>query len=443
MTDIGLLVRSANPVPDDSQQLTDDELGAVLLLAQQRSGDMDTKERTSTAVTSNSRRHNLAIAIGSFAAALAVVGVLLWTGGSTEDTPPATVPSTTTTVVELTTTTPAAPAVNAADQTVLDGFIGALNSGDMDVVDATLSPSAVTVLPWDEVTYARDAMLKELRFVANRGSTTALSDCRPDGDRVFCRQTRSGDYEQVVYRSDAISNVWFTIDGDHILQIEDKCQICPDQERFEAVVDWVASFDPSGAASMGRLVAPPAIVDGMAEAWATYAPLWLQSSMDGNLGEVAFVEALVAELNAGDWEAYSARVLSAATQGSRLGTSKSGNTFAIEDVARDAQDLADLGTHEEVLVCHVSEDGLTRCDIERFSDYDPWAPLPTTGQYQVQMDGETVVFFNWLPYGSDPWFQISKDWQAWVSENYPDADLTPEFQKVIVERYREQAGLNG
>ena len=37
MTDIGFMVRSANPVPDDSQQLTDSELSAVLLLAQQRS----------------------------------------------------------------------------------------------------------------------------------------------------------------------------------------------------------------------------------------------------------------------------------------------------------------------------------------------------------------------------------------------------------------------
>ncbi len=46
MTDIGFMVRSANPVPDDSQQLTDDELVAVLLLAQQRSGNMDAKELT-------------------------------------------------------------------------------------------------------------------------------------------------------------------------------------------------------------------------------------------------------------------------------------------------------------------------------------------------------------------------------------------------------------
>ena len=43
MSDIRTMMRSANPIPDAQSEFGQDDLDALLLLTQRRSGDMDTK----------------------------------------------------------------------------------------------------------------------------------------------------------------------------------------------------------------------------------------------------------------------------------------------------------------------------------------------------------------------------------------------------------------
>ena len=141
MTDIGLMVRSANPVPDESQALTDDELSAVLLLAQQRSGGMDTKERTPAVAAP--RRRGWTVAAMTFAAVLLVLGVswILTRGSNTS--PPATTPTTTqapiTTVAATPTTTAGAeaPTIDAGPteevmRSAVDAILASASAGDAE-----------------------------------------------------------------------------------------------------------------------------------------------------------------------------------------------------------------------------------------------------------------------------------------------------------------------
>jgi hypothetical protein len=118
MTDIGLLVRSANPVPDDSQVLTDDELGAVLLLAEQRSTDMDTRERESTTAEGSPRAPGWIIAAAAFGVVVIVVGAVWLLAGSDAEAPPATSPPSTTTAPEATAPTTTQPEAAATATTI-------------------------------------------------------------------------------------------------------------------------------------------------------------------------------------------------------------------------------------------------------------------------------------------------------------------------------------
>ena len=160
MIDIGLMVRAANPVPDDTP-LTDDELSAVLLLAQQRSGDMDVKELTRESESDgNSTRSGLLVAVGAFAAvAIIVAGVALVLNRSSEDAPPVTTPSTTiadaaptttiadtaptTTVAEAApTTTLANDALGPEEEVFVGDFFEAFNARDEAALVAMASPDA-------------------------------------------------------------------------------------------------------------------------------------------------------------------------------------------------------------------------------------------------------------------------------------------------------------
>ena len=134
MTDIGLVVRSANPIPADSQQLTEDELDAVLLLAQHRSGDMDTKERTDTVASPGSRGRNIAIAVGAFAVAVGAVAILVFAGGSTEGVPPATSPTDTATNAPV-------PELDAASVAYVEAFVAEVNEGDWQAAGERIASS--------------------------------------------------------------------------------------------------------------------------------------------------------------------------------------------------------------------------------------------------------------------------------------------------------------
>lgn len=193
MTDIGLMVRSANPVPDDSQALTDDELSTVLLLAQQRSGDMDTKERITQPQTPP-RWRGWAIAAASFAAVVLVVGVVwLLSGMAADETPPATTPTTTATTTPASTTslpptTTVAPAASEAD---VVATLAVWNEGTEEAVRSTLADGA-RVDP---------SMLDEIVFWTLVGQEWTVVECSTDSTPTIRCTTENVNplYEAVGY----------------------------------------------------------------------------------------------------------------------------------------------------------------------------------------------------------------------------------------------------
>ncbi len=162
---------------------------------------------------------------------------------------------------------------------------------------------------------------------------------------------------------------------------------------------------------------------------------------------VAYIEALVADLNAGDVDAMTQRILEAKQVG--FGDGAGGTEQPIRAVTY----WIGIEVQAEILGCRMSDVGITKCDVDMYSDYFPFAPLPMTGQWQVRLDGTEVAFQTWYAFAMDPWFQIDLDFQAWVVENYPEYQaviLVPtdpvraaELTKQIVAEYREQAGLSG
>ncbi|MGI9529345.1 MAG: hypothetical protein ACR2NG_06495 [Acidimicrobiia bacterium] len=125
MNDIQTLMRSANPIEDAQTEFSQDEVDALLLLTQQRSGDMDTKQ-TLVPVKQPERqtRNGWLVAAATFAVVLVVIGsVWLLSRDSETDVPPATTPPTTqaappTTEAQALPTTTAAPVEQPVSEVV-------------------------------------------------------------------------------------------------------------------------------------------------------------------------------------------------------------------------------------------------------------------------------------------------------------------------------------
>lgn len=154
MTDIGLLVRTANPVPDGSQAISDDELAAVLLLADQRSTDMDVKEMTTPVTPDRKPDRRWLVAAAAFAGVLVVVALAVWLTRPTDEVSPATSPTTTvdasadttaaTTPTTAAPTTTIAPADEAAAN-VARSLVAAINDGDDEAVRQIFAQAATVV----------------------------------------------------------------------------------------------------------------------------------------------------------------------------------------------------------------------------------------------------------------------------------------------------------
>ena len=171
MTDIGLLVRSANPVPDDSQVLTDDAFEAVLLLAKQRSTDMDVREKPDLERQSGSKRTGWTVAAVTFGAAVAVIGTFaLLSSRSATEQPPATTPTTVVTTTE-------ADNFDALTQDAVrttEAFLGARQRFDSDAALALVADDAiVSVGPAD----SKAALAPEMEWQEATGLVVEPDRC--------------------------------------------------------------------------------------------------------------------------------------------------------------------------------------------------------------------------------------------------------------------------
>lgn len=230
MTDIGLLVRSANPVPEDSQLLTDDELSAVLLLAQQRSGDMDTKERTETARSPRSQRRTVAVAAGAFAVVIMVVGAIALFSGSTDEVPPATTPSTTevptptteppppTTEAAPSTTSSTVPELDASAVALVEEWAALLNVGDHRAAAELILAADNLDVPGENDDEREKGIRDTYAIWALLGSEVDVDDCRTlSSGLTTCRIIRSTVEIEPHYPHPETTSFSVRVDGDGAL----------------------------------------------------------------------------------------------------------------------------------------------------------------------------------------------------------------------------------
>ena len=198
MSDIGLMVRAANPVPDDSSALTDDELGAVFLLARQRSTDMDIKEMTTPVTRDEKPKRGWLIGVAAAAVVVLIVGAVVLLIRSTDDVAPATTPSTTIGVSPTTTETPpttagsasvtsttspttttvaAEPVLDAEAVALLDQVAGLLNAGDHEAASSIVASAAEFVgepgIPNDQ----RARFITKYELWIALDSVVSIDDC--------------------------------------------------------------------------------------------------------------------------------------------------------------------------------------------------------------------------------------------------------------------------
>ena len=116
MNNVGQLIRDANPIQGDPSVLADDELDALLLLAQTRSGTVDSQDLTKTGEPEKKQRSGWLVAAAAFALVIAVGLTAALLSNRSTDGEPATIVAPTTTAAPTTTvapTTTAAPATTA------------------------------------------------------------------------------------------------------------------------------------------------------------------------------------------------------------------------------------------------------------------------------------------------------------------------------------------
>jgi hypothetical protein len=152
MSDIAQLMRAANPVRDPAAALTGDEIDALLLLTQTRSGTMNVKQVETPGGQEKKRYRGWLVATAAFAAVVVVgigIGLVANTGsGSNPDaveTPTTTTVTPTTEAAAPTTTQPATTTTAppfTADQAlaVNDANFAAYESGDVDAMLALFAP---------------------------------------------------------------------------------------------------------------------------------------------------------------------------------------------------------------------------------------------------------------------------------------------------------------
>ncbi len=150
---------------------------------------------------------------------------------------------------------------------------------------------------------------------------------------------------------------------------------------------------------------------------------------------VTFVGELVAEINAGDREAVDS-TLASVPELKRPSGGWDGTLLAPY-----VQFWIEVDSTVEILGCRKSDDGTTRCNIERYSDAEPWAPLAWTGQLVVTMNGDSVEILNLMGFDSDPWKAAGEAFRYWVRQNRNDDLYLIYNNDDPVERAEAQARL--
>ena len=259
MTDIGLMVRSANPVPDETQSLTDNELNAVLLLAQQRSGGMDAKELTKPVEQEPKRRSGWLVAAAAFAGIILIAGLIAVLSNRDAVEPadnqvPTTQPEPTTTLAPEATerapsTTIAESTVTAEQLAMIDRYTNAINEADVEAIAALLGPDFGHTDNANPGWVSRtDLWAVQQAYWSAEGATVSYTECEPKGAVVTCLETWSGPVQNVVLLRDWTYQMDFDIQDELIVSMHGYALIWPDQgaeqELRLKVADWVASSDP-------------------------------------------------------------------------------------------------------------------------------------------------------------------------------------------------------
>lgn len=289
MTDIGLIVRLANPVPDESQQLTDDELSAVLLLTQQRSGEMDAKELTRPIEPDKKpKRSGLLVAMGAFAAVIILIAGLAFVLNSpSDDAPPATTPTTTLASLEDTPTTTLAPAVedaptttvvdkslSPADQAFVDQFIETFNAGDESAITELISPNP-NMTSYLQTGGGREAWVREVKWRWALGEQWAIGDCEFSFGSISCPLTVSGGWFEHLGPMDG--SIQFAIGDDGVTTMvvrENTAVLIPESLLFWSFVEAQFPDDLDVVRSPGGDPAAPKTTDESIAAWVRLIPLY-------------------------------------------------------------------------------------------------------------------------------------------------------------------------
>lgn len=142
-----------------------------------------------------------------------------------------------------------------------------------------------------------------------------------------------------------------------------------------------------------------------------------------NEAEVAYVQALVDELNAGDQAAVAARIASAAT----FEGPESAGDGQIDDRGRTADRWAvwtELESVIELTECTTLSTGGTRCEFARTTPLDFSAPDPELSFVQVRLDDSGAVAYMRTAPVTGAWNTTYAAFEVWVNENHPEQYMT-------------------
>ena len=289
MSDIQTLMRSANPIPDVRSEFGQEDLDALQLLTQRRSGDMDLKETPAPVVPEKQNRRGWFVAAAAFAGVILVLAVAALLARSTDEAPPATTPPTTqaappTTEAEALTATTVAPieeqaSEDAASSTAAAAMVGelvtAVNEGDGDAIRQFFAAA-------NSVVSSDSPDPDDRARVTDRWVTWSLLDS--SAEIVECRQLSSGPTRCEIARTSPFD---VSADGTQVVvvQLASSADGGVDLMRIDfatgawavaesAFADWVTDNRPDEFAPMFLNFSDPELT---AELWREIYPEWAEA----------------------------------------------------------------------------------------------------------------------------------------------------------------------
>lgn len=274
MSEIAGLMRSANPVPDPSSAIADDELDALLLLIRARSTHVDVKE-TLAPVEAEKPNRNWVIAVATFAAVIVVIGVAVLLAPVRNDSPPATTPPTTRAVPPTTAVDDVIvePEVELTDEMValVDAYEAAFNSGDLDRYLGMYTSTVVREASglgtvW---TSSLEDEVRFYEFAREVGTSIELTECEPrDGGMVSCRALRTDDLTRAAGIEPAWSILTLGFDGG---QVTTWREAMAGYAFYEIALEEFASWLDEAHPEAGSIVVRTAVTD------------WIMTAENGRL----------------------------------------------------------------------------------------------------------------------------------------------------------------